>query len=88
LYLPLRDTLFESNLTLSNVCKLSLLSDDAELVNMDDLFIIGSMNMDDLSIIIGSMHMVFKSIGFTIVIIMDEDELRSRLEGSIFLILD
>lgn len=79
LYFPLRDTLVESNL--SNVCKLSLLlSDDAELLNMDDLsIIIGSMNMVDLS----------ESTGFIIVIIIGEDPLKRRWDVSrIFLILD
>jgi hypothetical protein len=70
----------ESNL--SNVCKLSLLlSDDAELLNIDDLsIIIGSMNMVDLS----------ESTGFIIVIIIiGEDPLKRRLDVSrIFLILD
>ena len=72
----------ESNL--SNVCKLSLLSDDAELLNIDDdlsIDIIGSMNMVDLS----------ESTGFIIVIliVVGEDPLRRRLDVSrIFLILD
>ena len=79
LYFPLRDTLVKSNL--SKVCKLSLLlSDDAELLNMDDLsIIIGSMNMVDLS----------ESTGFIIVIIIGEDPLKRRWDVSrIFLILD
>ena len=78
LYFPLRDTLVESNL--SNVCKLSLLlSDDAELLNMDDLsIIIGSMNMVDLS----------ESTGFIIVIIGEDPLKRRRDVSRIFLILD